>query len=42
MSNRVKFTPLEKKIFVLKFRELNISFAEFRRLYNVERTALER
>lgn len=42
MSNKVKFTPEQKMFFVLKFRELKISLAEFCRLYNVERTAIHR
>ena len=42
MSNRVKFTPEQKMFFVLKFRELKMSLAEFCRLYNVERTAIHR
>jgi hypothetical protein len=29
MSNKVKFTPEQKMFFVLKFRELKISLAEF-------------
>lgn len=42
MCNKVKFTPEQKMFFVLKFRELKISLAEFCRLYNVERTAIHR
>ena len=42
MSNRVKFTPEQKMFFVLKFRELKMSLAEFCRMYNVERTAIHR
>lgn len=42
MNKRVKFTALEKMLFVLKFRELNISLLTFCRLYSVESTAIHR
>lgn len=42
MSNKIKFTPLEKEELVLKYRELNISLSAFCMAFNVERTAIIR
>lgn len=42
MSKKVKFNVAEKEFFVLKYRELNVYFSEFSRVYAVERTAIIR